>query len=185
MKRLRLDPQAYEQGGCFSLTIATAGRTPVFQDSATVDLCIEGLRAAAARYRAEVYAYCFMPDHLHVVASIPEGVNLVEFVRHFKQLTAYHFRRLPRHAGQTLWQRRFYDHGLRASEDVSAVAMYVWGNPVRAGLTSNPHSYPYSGSFVWDLNDVSGSEDPDLQVQPQAQPHREPIYANAARAGPM
>ncbi|MCH8026221.1 MAG: transposase [Chloroflexi bacterium] len=166
MKNIRLDAEVYEQGACFSLTLATAGRKKVFHDERAVELCLEELNAAATGYSASVYAYCFMPDHLHLLATVPEGVSLLDFVRHFKQLTCYRFRSLPHCRDKTLWQRRFYDHALRKEEDINVVATYIWGNPVRAGLVSDLREYPYWGSLVWDRQTVSGSEDPDLQGRP-------------------
>ena len=163
MKRLRLDMQAYELGGCFSLTLTAAGRRRLFHDEHLVDLCLNELRQAGSRYKATVYAYCFMPDHLHLLAAVPEGTSLLQFVRHFKQLTAYRFRRLPEHRNEALWQPRFYDHALRKEEDINRVALYIWGNPVRAGLASDWQQYPYWGSLVWSRRVLSGSEDPDLQ----------------------
>jgi hypothetical protein len=49
-----------------------------------------------------------------------------------------------------LWQKKFYDHILRETDNFYAVAGYIWMNPVRAGLCNAPQEYPYSGSFVAD-----------------------------------
>jgi len=163
VKRIRIDPEAYEEGACFSLTLTTTGRRRFFVDEAAVILCLEALKESAASYLALVYAYCFMPDHLHLLVSARPGFSLVAFVRHFKQLTAYRFRRLASHRGEELWQRRFYDHALRSEEQIESVATYIWENPVRAGLAEDFARYPFSGSFVWDWDELSGSKDPDLR----------------------
>ncbi len=168
MKRLRLDPKVYEQGATFSLTLATTERQRFFLSEEVVTLCLRELRIATARYSAAVYAYCFMPDHLHLLVAVPEGVSLVNFVRHFKQLTAHRFRRLAGHDSRTLWQPRFYDHALRKEEELETVAAHIWGNPVRADLVSDLENYPHWGSLAWNLEAQSGSEDPDLQKPPAA-----------------
>jgi hypothetical protein len=49
-----------------------------------------------------------------------------------------------------LWQKKFYDRILRERDSFDGVAGYIWMNPVRKGLCSDPREYPYSGSFAVD-----------------------------------
>jgi REP-associated tyrosine transposase len=85
-----------------------------------------------------------MPDHVHLLL---QDKDVVEFVRSFKgKMTAMALAREPE---QRLWQRSFYDHALRTEETLEAVALYLWGNPVRAGLVEDPRTYRWSGSEVW------------------------------------
>jgi putative transposase len=162
MKRIRLRLEDYRMGHCFSVILATAGRARIFTEPKAVQTCLTALKHAATRYAAKVYAYCFMPDHLHLLTNTPDGVNLIDFICHFKQLSAY---RLPRQSqtARRLWQTRFYDHALRSDEGVMTAARYIFDNPVRAGIVANAADYPYSGSLVWKgVLSSSGSEDPDL-----------------------
>jgi len=154
MKRIRLEPAAYQQGHCFSVALATAHRAHHFNNADTVRLCLDALNETAGWYHASVFAYCFMPDHLHLLVATPLGVDLVQFVRQFKQLSAYRFRR--ERSSVPLWQARFYDHALRSDESLLDVARYIWENPVRTALAQCPHDYPHSGSLVWE--DIDGPE---------------------------
>jgi putative transposase len=182
MKTIRLDRAAYEDGAVFSVTIATAKRQPVFHDAAQVARCVGHLRATATRYEANVFACCFIPDHVHLLVAVPAGTNLVNVIRHFKQLTAHDTSKLPGRDIAPFWQRRFYDHALRATEAIEKVADYIWDNPVRAGLISEADDYPFSGSLVWDVRRSSGSEDPDLRGRdPPSRGLKTPTYAAGIR----
>ena len=164
MKRIRLEPQAYRLGHSFSATLATARRARVFAEPRAVQTCLAALEQAATKYEAEVYACCFMPDHLHLLAATRSGVNFVSFIQYFKQLSAFHLSH-PSPTARGLWQARFYDHALRLDEDILTVAQYVLDNPVRAGIVADAAAYPYSGSLVWKgVLCSSGSEDPDLHL---------------------
>jgi putative transposase len=123
------------------------GRRSLFRRPEIVALGLERLREAAARTGFEVLAYCFMPEHLHLLVRAVEEADLVAFVRLFKQLSGYDYRRSTGDP-QVLWQTSYHDHVLRREEDTLAVARYVWGNPVRAGLADSPREYPYSGSLA-------------------------------------
>ena len=162
MKRIRLEPEAYRQGHCFSVTLATAERGPALTHPNAIQICMTALKEAAEKCEASVYAYCFMPDHLHLLATTPDRVNFTDFIRQFKQLSAYRLRRQIQ-TGRPLWQTRFYDHALRSDEGVVTAARYIFDNPVRAGMVASAADYPYSGSLVWkSVLSSSGSEDPDL-----------------------
>jgi putative transposase len=106
------------------------------------------LEISAQKYNVRIYAYCFMPNHLHLLAHNEKGDDLLQFVRHFKQKTGFAFKQKAR---TQLWQARFYDRALRSDDDLKEVAEYIIGNPVSAGLASAPEQFPFSGSFEWSL----------------------------------
>jgi REP element-mobilizing transposase RayT len=85
-----------------------------------------------------------MPDHVHLLL---QDKDIIEFVRLFKGRLTPAARGLE--PGRALWQRSFYDHALRWEESLSHVALYIWQNPVRAGIIDCAWNYPWSGSLVW------------------------------------
>ena len=91
------------------------------------------LETLANERGTEVFAWCFMPDHVHFLL---QDFDLVEFVRLFKGRLTPRARQLER--SRPLWQKSFYDHALRKSESVFTIAGYIWENPVRAQLTNSP-----------------------------------------------
>jgi putative transposase len=133
----RLSSFSYRGSYAYHLILNTRGGLPSFRDGRLVAICLERLAASAPRYGFEVLAYCFMPDHLHLLVTGGHDAPLVRFVQHFKQATG---RRHP-----ALWQRSYYGHILRQEEDLEDVARYIWANPVRAGMVDNVLAYPYSG----------------------------------------
>ncbi|MGY4706233.1 REP-associated tyrosine transposase [Candidatus Bipolaricaulota sp. J31] len=107
------------------------------------------LEHLSAELGMRIYAYCFMPDHLHLLLSPGGKTDIIEFIRRFKGASTRCFWKY----GGTgkLWQRGFYDHILRKEEDLMEVTEYILNNPVRAGLVETRRDYPYAGSFVFDL----------------------------------
>jgi putative transposase len=146
-KHNRLPLEVYQGPSAYSITTTVKGRRPVFRRADVVALCMDKLRDAAGKTGFDVVAYCFMPDHLHLLVRTCENTDLVAFVRLFKQLSGYAYRRLTGDP-EVRWQKSYYDHVLRRDEDLHAAARYVWGNPVRAGLVENAQDYPYSGSLT-------------------------------------
>ena len=153
-KRNRLPLGNYQGAKAYSVTIATYRRTPWFRDAAVAEHCAGTLKESAGQEAFRVYAYCFMPDHLHLLVGAGANANLMGFVKRFKQATGWWF--LNRYlAGSlkasptSLWHKSYHDHVVRSEEDLLQIAMYILGNPVRAGLVESCEDYAFSGSFVW------------------------------------
>jgi putative transposase len=161
MKPIRLLPEAYCTGHIFTVTIRTAFSRPVFHSPEAVHTALAALRQATAKFDARVYAFCFMPDHLHLLARTPPDVDLLRFVNYFKQVSGLGIRETTGDRGP-VWQPRFYDHALRSTEGILPAVRYILGNPVRARLVPNVADYPYSGSFEWPGIISAGLESPGL-----------------------
>jgi putative transposase len=144
-KKIRLPDSAYQQGHAFSVTVTTHERFPWFSRHRELPLeFIQILQTLATERQSELFAWCLMPDHLHLLLR---DKSLVHFVRLLKGRLVPEARRRER--GRPLWQPSFYDHALRQEEAIEGVARYIWENPVRSGLTERAGDYPWSGSLVW------------------------------------
>jgi putative transposase len=132
---------------CF-VTICCDHRAPYLRDETTAQLVLSLLLKCAASHSYRLHAYCLMPDHLHIlVAGADDRCDLLEFIRLFKQRTAFQFRKSRRVA---LWEQSYYDHILRRVDQIEDVACYIWWNPVRKQLCARPQEFPYSGSQTID-----------------------------------
>ncbi len=134
----------------YFITLATAGRRRVFAGDWPHEKFIWVLSGLGGVSGFDVLAYCFMPDHLHLLMEGTETSDLARFIRIFKQKTAYMLRPA---LGGPLWQRSYYDRILRRDEDSRKVAAYILNNPVRTRLVDDATEYPYIGSFAAPLSD--------------------------------
>ena len=139
----------------YSLTICTHRRQAVFTNREAVDLVVSQLLQSASRSAFAVIAYCFMPDHLHLlVEGTDDEAALREFARVFKQRSAYHWKAA---FGTLLWQRSYFEHVLRDGESPVKTARYILANPLRGGLVSRIEDYPYLGSATMSIGDLLDS----------------------------
>ena len=151
-RSLRLVGFDYRYPGPYHLVLGTLNRQPFFSITPLIHDLIEALTEVAARTGSTVYAYCFMPDHAHLLVALSGEVDLSRFVQEFKGKAT---RAFWRHGGAgRLWQRGFFDHVLRAEEDVRDVARYILANPVRRGLVTDFREYPGAGSLVFSLDNL-------------------------------
>jgi len=142
-KNIRLPKQVYSNlNQIFSITICTNDRRQIFRNETWCKMILESLETGPFGKSTECFAYCLMPDHLHLQIAPRDG-NLIDLVNGWKSYTANLLRRHGLKGG--CWQRGFYDHALRKDEDIQTVAEYIVNNPVRAGLVRTWKKYP----FLW------------------------------------
>ena len=161
----RLQSFDYTGPYAYSITINTnAGRSYV-KDDRFVRFCVNVLEKEAAARAFEIVAYCFMPDHVHLlVAGLDEISHLKPFMQQFKQITGFAFKQ---DHDASLWHRSHHDRVLRREESIGSVAAYIWANPVRAGLVARPEDYLYSGP-PGRLLGGAGRQRPDAEVGGQS-----------------
>ena len=144
-KNFRLPSINYRGRSWFFITLCCEGRQPLFLDEEWARWFMDCLKRAAERNQFAVHAFSVMPDHVHLLVEglAPES-DLLLFVRMMKQLTSVEYRK---RTDRVFWQKKFYDHILRAKDSPEAVSWYIWMNPVRKGLCKSFDEYPFSGSF--------------------------------------
>jgi len=144
----RLPPENYLGRQTYFVTIYCDHQAPYVAEKTTAHHVLSLLLECAASHSYRLHAYCLMPDHLHILAEgAHDRCNLLEFIRLFKQRTAFQFRKSHRVA---LWESSYYDHILRPADQIEDVACYIWWNPVRKRLSTSPQEFPYSGSQTID-----------------------------------
>ena len=97
-----------------------------------------------SRCGVAVWAYCLMPNHVHLIAVPSSEVGLRNAIgeAHRRYSRRVNFREGWR---GHLWQGRFASYPMNESY-LLAAARYVELNPVRAGLVKSPEVYPWSSA---------------------------------------
>ncbi|MDX2166070.1 MAG: transposase [Deltaproteobacteria bacterium] len=140
----RLPAEAYRRADRpVFVTVRAAGTTRPFVDIHLNDAVVTTLLVQRTNAACDVYAYCLMPDHLHLIAAARDNACMLRFVKHFKGASTNNAWRCGWRG--RLWQPGFYDYVLRNEDAMRQVYWYVLSNPVRVGLVSDADAYPWSG----------------------------------------
>ena len=92
----------------------------------------------------DLLAYCLMPNHVHLVVSLPEESRpLTRTLQGLKRFTAAEFNRQRGAAGQ-VWHRESYDHRVRNASELARIIAYTLNNPVKAGMVADWQKWPHS-----------------------------------------
>ena len=112
------------------------------------------------RFRVETWAYCLMPNHIHliVVPETKDGLNLAIGEAHRRYTRRINFREDWR---GHLWQGRFSSF-IMEEQYLLACTKYVELNPVRAGLVKNPEDWRWSSAAAH----ITGEDDILVKTKP-------------------
>ena len=135
-------------------------RQQTFFCDADYELYKSLLASYCAREGVEIWAYCLLPNHVHLIASPHSETALAAAIgeAHRRYTRAINFRQGWR---GYLWQGRFASVVLDGAHLLAAVR-YVEQNPVRAGLCRQPWRYPWSSAAAH----VAGRDDDLVKSAP-------------------
>ena len=167
----------------YFLTFCTDQRRPAFRDADVVNQAYTHFLRAAGTHGCELTAYCFMPDHLHLVShGTADHSDCKAFIKSAKQHSGYTFKQLYK---QRLWQRYGFERVIRDAIELASTIGYIISNPVRAGLVAHPSEYPHLGSQIYSVAELLKiceyrAESADLP--PEGESHDVPVSVPVASA---
>ena len=119
-------------------------RMDVFREAADYEFYLSLLSESCARAGTEVWAYCLMTNHVHLilVPGSEDGLRGTLGEAHRRYTSHVNFREGCR---GHLWQERFHSFAMDERHLLAAVR-YVEMNPVHAGMVDRAEDYPWSSA---------------------------------------
>ena len=135
-------------------------RQRTFFEQGDYDAYINFMAAWCKRWHVEVWAYCLMPNHVHlvVVPETEDGLRRAIGEAHRRYTAGVNRREDWR---GHLWQGRFASFPMD-DDHLWVGTRYVELNPVRAGLADRPEAYPWSSAAAH----LAGRDDRLVRVGP-------------------
>lgn len=140
----------YLPGGTFFFTVTLRNRRLRLLTE-HLDMLREAFREVKADRPFEIDAIVILPEHLHLIWTLPEGDadystrwRLIKggFTRRLKARGVNFVRDARGEHG--LWARRFWEHTIRDEADLQQHIDYIHFNPVKHSHVSRPIDWPHS-----------------------------------------
>ena len=153
----------------YFFTITVVGWIDVFTRRDYVDELVAAIKHCQQNKGLEVFAYCLMPSHLHMVARRKQGL-LSDLLRDLKSYSAmrilklveelpnesrrdwllhmfkYHAKYQPQNKEYMFWQKTSHPIELWTTAVFDQKVQYIHMNPVVAGYVSEPEHYLLSSA---------------------------------------
>ena len=153
----------------YYLTLTVVGWVDVFTRQSHKDALIESLRYCIKNKGLNVYAYCLMTNHLHMVVNCNEPFQLKDVIRDFKRHTVktiidqiinkpesrreWMLREFEAAADKTdrnktykFWKSGNHEIELFTEKFVWEKINYIHNNPVKEKYVKNPQEWLYSSA---------------------------------------
>ena len=153
-KPIRIADYDYSTPGAYFITVCTANREKLFWNvvgadiirpqnlplSAAGKITEQGILQMAERYENVVVdKYCIMPDHIHLLLRIESDMNGRMISAPTVSTVVGSMKRwVARQIGRPIWQKSFYDHGVRNQQDYNEIWEYIENNPLKYALKKAP-----------------------------------------------
>jgi REP element-mobilizing transposase RayT len=96
------------------------------------------------RYR--LASWVVMPNHIHLLMTRFESIELADIMQSFKSLTSHKANKILRRKGQ-FWMQDYFDRYIRNAEHFDTTVHYIENNPVKARLCKHPQGWPFSSAW--------------------------------------
>jgi len=148
--------RAFVPGGSFFFTICVDRRRQLFSLPPARNLLGSVFRRCLLRWPFTCNAIVLLPDHLHVIWSLPPGDSEYpkrvgwakkEFTAHWLKIGGVDqpvSKGRQRQRRRGIWQPRYWEHTLQDEDDFERHFDYIHWNPVKHGHVACPHEWPYS-----------------------------------------
>jgi len=107
---------------------------------------LEIMSECSRRHGVEVWAYCLMPDHVHLIVVPREKNSLSICLRAAHGRYTRYINRQTGSSGQ-FWQGRYSSH-LLDGQYLIACARYIEINPVKREYVDHPEDWPWSSAHA-------------------------------------
>jgi putative transposase len=157
------------QGYAYNLTLTIVEWIDFSSRSAYEHLIVDSINYCIVNKGLQVYCWCLMSNHLHLIASAGEVGNLSDILRDFKKFTSKELvktiKEVPEsrrdwmlnlfwYAGKNdkkikyfkVWQDGNDAQEIHTTAFLDEKMDYIHNNPVKAELVANPEEYLYSSA---------------------------------------
>lgn len=130
------------ESGIYHIMLRGTNRQNIFEDDEGRQKLLETIRHYKTVSEYEVYAYCIMSNHIHLlIKEITEPLSLA--IKRISSSYVYWYNWKHERCGH-LFQERFKSEPINDNQYFLTVLRYIHQNPTKAGLSKNIDEYKWS-----------------------------------------
>ena len=143
----------------YHVVIRGADHQLLFEEKKDYQKYLEILQLYEAECQFELYAYCLMPNHIHLLIHSPV-TSLGSVFRHVSTTYSSWFNAKYNRTGY-LQEGRYFSEPVETEKYLFTVLRYIHQNPIKAGLETVPgETYPWNSfcDYISGINDIVNIE---------------------------
>ncbi|MBN1526589.1 MAG: transposase [Candidatus Omnitrophica bacterium] len=130
-------------GGVYHVISRGHNRYRLFHDAGDYKAYKKIIRDYKKRFHFELFHYCLMPNHIHLLLRVSTGIELPRIMQGLNQSYSTHYKRAYKLVGN-LFQGRYKSLFIDKDAYLLECGRYIERNPLRARLVSDLSEYYFS-----------------------------------------
>jgi len=131
----------------FFVTTKTSMGQCLLQSERNAMLLIDVLRTHVAAGKFQLHDFVIMPDHVHLLMTLPGDVTIERAMQFIKGGFSYRLKKEFGYLGE-VWQRGFSEVRITDGQSFLQHRAYIVRNPVKARLVDSAEKWPYCYSYL-------------------------------------
>ena len=131
------------ENACYHIINRGNQKQNIFLENLDFEKYLEILKHYKNKYNFKLYAYCLMPNHIHLIIDVRKISDLAKIMQGLTQAYTAWFNDKYNKVGR-LWQGRFKSMLIQKDKYLIDCLRYIELNPIRANITSSPADYPWN-----------------------------------------
>lgn len=127
-------------------------RGPTWLKDASIAKIVEDSIHFRDNREYELYAYCIMPNHVHLVfrhlankiKQKADEYPVTKILASLKKYTSKHCNITLNRTGNPFWQDESYDHVIRGTEELRRIIFYTLNDPVKSSFVDDWRDWKHS-----------------------------------------
>ena len=136
-------PRKPSQTSCYHIVARGNNQQPVFLGDSDLLAYRGGLEKYKNQYGIEIFHYCLMTNHVHLVLRVGSLITLSRFMHDLQRWYFYYLHKKNGFQGH-LWESRFGSFPIETESYLLECGRYVERNPVKAEMVNLPEDYLWS-----------------------------------------
>lgn len=170
-------PRQESKSGVYHFIVRGVNKKKLFHRPEDYQSYRELLREYKKNLSIEIYHYCFMNNHVHLILRAPDLDSLSRFGHFVQRRYAYYYCKTYKWAEQ-VFRKRFLSLPIENDVYLLECARYIERNPLEAKLTEDLEKYPHTSFPFYALGKPDGliNESPGFLSLGKIDRERRQIY---------
>lgn len=135
-------PRIISSTGIYHIILRSVNQHIIFEDDSDFQKFLQVLSDCKKKYDVDIYAYCLMDNHIHIMINSPPEVLSSFFQSLGTRFARWHNKKYSR-SGH-LFQDRFHSRVIENQKYFLSTLVYIHNNPVKAQICRVPSEYRWS-----------------------------------------
>jgi len=136
----------------FFVTTRTTEGKALLQTDRMADLFADVLRSYMREGKFKIHDFVVMRNHVHLLITVSADMTIEKAMQLIKGNFSYRVKKEFGFKGE-IWQRGFSDVQVRDDAAFRAHQLYIYNNPVKAGMARTAEEYPHGSLHLRKLKE--------------------------------